>query len=124
MVGSPGGHCSQEGRKWLGLTPMREDRCPAAVRGTADQPSRLVDSVAFTKGVPLMRISSIESSVIPPRQGIGVSDTTTVLFDLENDPTQLTPIHDTSVEARLCASADRGVVCGSEGSRKSRSSQS
>jgi hypothetical protein len=86
---------------------MREDRCPAAVRGTADQPSRLADRVAFTKGVPLMRISSIESSVIPPRQGIGVSDTTTVLFDLENDPTQLTPIHDKAIEARLCAEIQR-----------------
>lgn len=54
-----------------------------------------------------MRISSIESSVIPPRQGIGVSDTTTVLFDLENDPTQLTPIHDKAIEARLCAEIQR-----------------
>jgi arylsulfatase A-like enzyme len=75
---------------------------PEELRGAT-----LAEPFAFTKGVPVMRIPSIASSVIPPRQGVGMSDTTTVLFDLETDPTQRAPIDDHDVEARLCAEIRR-----------------
>lgn len=55
----------------------------------------------FTKGAPLLRVRSTETSDIPPRQGVGVSDTHTVLYDLENDPNQISPVNDPAVEARL-----------------------
>jgi arylsulfatase A-like enzyme len=71
---------------------------PEELRGTS-----LAAPFSFTKGVPLMRIPSIASSIIPPRQGVGVSDTRTVLYDLENDPEQLAPIKDDQVEENLTA---------------------
>lgn len=71
---------------------------PEELRGAT-----LAEPFAFTDGVPLLRIPSIASSIIPPRQGVGVSDTTTVLYDLEPDPAQLSPLDDQEIEERMCA---------------------
>jgi arylsulfatase A-like enzyme len=56
----------------------------------------------FTKGVPLLRVPVIERSPMYRNYGPGcLLDRETVLFDLQNDPEQLSPIHDPEVEGRL-----------------------
>ncbi|MGH2991656.1 MAG: sulfatase/phosphatase domain-containing protein, partial [Solirubrobacterales bacterium] len=56
----------------------------------------------FTKGVPLLRVPVIPSSPMYANYGPGaLVDRETVLFDLQNDPDQLSPIHDAEVEGRL-----------------------
>ena len=64
----------------------------------------LVPPFAWTKGVPLLRIahkskagSETHSYHFPEK----MEDTNTVLYDLEADPGQTTPIDDPAVEARL-----------------------
>jgi len=66
----------------------------------------LVPPFDFTKGVPLLRIAhrskantKTHSYHFPEK----MEDTNTVLYDLESDPAQTTPIHAPDVEARLRA---------------------
>jgi hypothetical protein len=56
----------------------------------------------FTKGVPLLRVPVIEASPMYSNYGPGaLVDRETVLFDLQTDPEQLSPIHNAEVEGRL-----------------------
>lgn len=55
----------------------------------------------FTKGVPLLKIPALPDAKRSPRQG-GFADTRTVLFDLAEDPQQLTPIHSPDIEQKFC----------------------
>jgi arylsulfatase A-like enzyme len=56
----------------------------------------------FTKGVPLLKVPATPKSPVYFGHGPGGQrDTTTVLFDLQKDPRQLTPVSDPSVESRL-----------------------
>ena len=64
--------------------------------------ARMAEPFAFTKGAPLMRIPVIERSPFYDMYGPGaLLESETVLFNLETDPGQTTPIHDAEVEARL-----------------------
>jgi len=56
----------------------------------------------FTQGVPVMKVPVIPESPYFKRHGPGVLiDCGNRLFDLNNDPTQTIPIHDSEVENRL-----------------------
>ncbi len=56
----------------------------------------------FTKGVPLMKIPVIPESPFFKRHGPGVLiDCHTCLFDLKNDPEQMTPIKNLQIEEKL-----------------------
>lgn len=58
----------------------------------------------FTKGVKLLRLPARRDAKRPPGQdGQEFEDTATVLYDLENDPGQLSPVSALKVEERLCA---------------------
>jgi len=61
---------------------------------------------AFTKGVPLLKIPALADAKRSPRQG-GFADPRTVLYDLANDPKQLTPLQAPAVERDLCAAIVR-----------------
>lgn len=63
----------------------------------------LSDSFSFTKGAPLLRVKpqSNEAGKFMGNQGQNYEDTTTRLYDLNNDPSQVHPINDTEAEARL-----------------------
>jgi arylsulfatase A-like enzyme len=62
----------------------------------------LSDPFDFTQGLKLLKVPSTEKSPVYNRQGAGVQIMCkTRLFDLENDPGQLTSIADSVVEARL-----------------------
>ena len=54
----------------------------------------------FTKGAPLLKIPALADAKRSPRQG-GFADATTVLYDLESDPYQTTPISDPETERRM-----------------------
>jgi hypothetical protein len=71
----------------------------AGIRGAS-----LVPPFDFTKGVPLLRIahrSKADTRTHSYHFPEKMEDTTTVLYDLERDPAQSTPISDPEVEARL-----------------------
>jgi arylsulfatase A-like enzyme len=56
----------------------------------------------FTKGVPLMKIPSTPKAPFNWWYGPGViAEKETVLFDLENDPGQMKPLHDAALEERF-----------------------
>ncbi|MBE0530453.1 MAG: sulfatase [Rhodospirillales bacterium] len=55
----------------------------------------------FTKGMQVMRIPANVNSEGSPMKGQTIEDARTVLYDLENDPGQKTPIDDPATEARL-----------------------
>lgn len=55
----------------------------------------------FTKGLPTLRLPARRDAKRPPMQGGPMEDTRTVLYDLETDPGQSTPIDNPEVEARL-----------------------
>jgi arylsulfatase A-like enzyme len=65
----------------------------------------------FTQGVPLLKVPARRNAKGQPvghtGQGSGYEDTTTVLFDLHNDPDQLNPIRDEEVETRLMTQVDQ-----------------
>jgi hypothetical protein len=64
----------------------------------------LAPPMAFTKGVPLLKVPATPKSPVYFGHGPGgQQDTNTVLYDLRNDPAQSTPIVDAGVEARLTA---------------------
>ncbi len=65
------------------------------------QAAELHPGFNFTKGVPVLKVPALADAKRSPRQG-GFADTRTVLFDLRNDPHQLTPVYDPEVEQRLC----------------------
>lgn len=54
----------------------------------------------FTKGMPLLKVPALPDAKRSPRQG-GFADTDTVLFDMEADPQQMTPIRDEAAESRI-----------------------
>jgi hypothetical protein len=57
---------------------------------------------AFTKGVPLLKVPATPKSPVYFGHGAGAQkDTTTVLYDLESDPGQPTPLNDAEAEARM-----------------------
>jgi len=55
----------------------------------------------FTRGYPLLKIPATQNAKRPPMQGGALDDAQTVLYDLKNDPQQLTPLHDTVIEQRM-----------------------
>ncbi len=58
----------------------------------------------FTKGVPLLKVPATPKSPINKWYGPGtLVDTETVLFDLQADPGQVSPVSDPALEARLAA---------------------
>lgn len=63
----------------------------------------LVDSFSFTKGVPLLKLKPrTDADGVPIEvQGLAIEDTQTVLFDLQADPAQETPIDSIEKEAEL-----------------------
>jgi hypothetical protein len=64
----------------------------------------LVPPFAWTKGVPLLRVAHRSKSGQKTHSyhfPEAMEDTTTVLYDLETDPGQETPIHAPEVQARL-----------------------
>jgi arylsulfatase A-like enzyme len=64
--------------------------------------ARLVPPFDFTKGVPLLGIDALKDAKrVPNNDGIGFDDLGTRLYDLRNDPQQLTPVQNHNVSARL-----------------------
>lgn len=67
--------------------------------------AELVNDFQFTQGVPVLKVPGRRNadgqSVGHIGQGGGYEDTTTVLYDLESDPRQLTPVTNPSAEQRL-----------------------
>ena len=67
--------------------------------------AQLSPPLGFTQGVPLMKVPARRNAKGQPAghqgQGNGYEDTTTVLFDLRDDPEQLKPFRDDAIEARL-----------------------
>jgi len=64
----------------------------------------LAPPLDFTKGVPLLRIPARVGAKRPPGPNREVFRSfSTMLFDIQADPTQATPIRDAAVEARLTA---------------------
>ncbi len=66
--------------------------------------ARLADPFSFTKEVPLLRVPVIDRSPMFNNYGPGsLLQTDTVLFDLEADPGQVTPVTDPEIEGRLAS---------------------
>jgi arylsulfatase A-like enzyme len=67
----------------------------------------LVNDFAFTQGVPLLRVPARRNDADQPvghtGQGGGYEDTSTVLFDLDNDYDQQRPFRDAAIEQQLLA---------------------
>jgi arylsulfatase A-like enzyme len=67
--------------------------------------AQLSPPLGFTQGVPLMKVPARRNAKGQPAghqgQGNGYEDTTTVLFDLQDDPEQLKPFREDAIEARL-----------------------
>lgn len=62
----------------------------------------IAEPFTFTQGLRVMRVPCTEKSPVFNRQGSGVQiDCKTRLYDLKNDPGQLTPIDEPAVEQRL-----------------------
>ncbi len=55
----------------------------------------------FTRGAPVLRIPALPGAKRSPRQG-GFADSTTVLYDLVDDPHQMKPVKDMAIEAAMC----------------------
>jgi hypothetical protein len=56
----------------------------------------------FTKNCPVLRIPVLETSPFSPNMGPRcLLENQTTLYDLDNDPTQATPLKDADTEARL-----------------------
>jgi len=70
--------------------------------------AQLAHGFDFTQGVPLLKVPARRNAKGQPvghtGQGSGYEDTTTVLFDLQNDPSQLKPFRDEVIEERLMTS--------------------
>jgi len=65
------------------------------------EPATLERSFGFTRGAPVMRLPARADAKRSPRQG-GFADTQTVLYDLQSDPHQLTPLDLPEIEADFC----------------------
>ena len=63
--------------------------------------AKLVDPFDFTRGMPLLRLPALPTAKRPPIQGGGFHDLRTVLYDLENDPSQSLPLDRPDIEQRL-----------------------
>ncbi len=55
----------------------------------------------FTKGAPVLKLPGHKDAERPPVQGGGIEDCVNVLYDLETDPGQKTPIDAPEIENRL-----------------------
>ncbi len=72
--------------------------------------AQLAEPFPFTKETPLLRVPVIDRSPMYNNYGPGsLLQTDTVLFDLEADPGQVTPVKDAAVEDRL-AGVMRGLM--------------
>jgi arylsulfatase A-like enzyme len=67
----------------------------------------LAPPMSFTKNVPLLRVPGIEKSPMRMLTPGFFADCETVLYDLESDPQQLSPIADAHAEARFATEMSR-----------------
>lgn len=81
------------------LMPQHSTR-PFTVRELAG--AELHPGFGFT-GAPVLKIPALPDAKRPPTQGGGFADTRTVLFDLDTDPGQTSPLDDPAAEARMIA---------------------
>ena len=65
------------------------------------EPATLERGFGFTRGAPVMRLPARADAKRSPRQG-GFADTQTVLYDLQSDPHQMTPLDLPEIEADFC----------------------
>ena len=64
--------------------------------------AQLAEPFDFTKGAPVLRYDALaDAQRVPILDGSGFGDTGTVLFDLDHDPAQQSPMRDPEIEARL-----------------------
>jgi len=64
--------------------------------------AELVPPMPFTRNMPLLKVPVHKDAVMHAAYGPGcMMEDTTVLFDLETDPGQLTPLEDPAAEARM-----------------------
>ena len=64
-------------------------------------PATLHRGFDFTRGAPVLRLPARPDAKRSPRQG-GFADARTVLYDLSEDPRQLSPCDAPDIEARIC----------------------
>jgi arylsulfatase A-like enzyme len=65
--------------------------------------AELTTEFKFSKGAPILKLPGHKDAERPPVQGGGIADCVNVLYDLQTDPGQTTPLDDPEVEARLIA---------------------
>ncbi|MCB1391082.1 MAG: sulfatase, partial [Rhodobacteraceae bacterium] len=68
------------------------------------EPRELADAelyrgFSFTKGAPVLRAPALSDAKRPPLQGGAFDETTTCLYDLQDDPGQASPFRDDRIEA-------------------------
>lgn len=69
--------------------------------------AQLHPGFGFTGGMPVLRVPALPTAKRPPMQGGGFAETQTVLYDLDRDPGQTTPLDDPDTEARMAAAIAR-----------------
>jgi len=73
--------------------------CPFAKKEFEN--ASLVNTFAFTAGFPVMKLPACPDAKRPPIAIGGFADGNTVLYDLQADPGQMTPLDDPETQARL-----------------------
>lgn len=62
---------------------------------------QLIEPIDYTNGYPLLKIRALDSARRPPMQGGALADATTVLYDLQADPGQHSPLQDLELEEKM-----------------------
>ncbi|MBX2823958.1 MAG: sulfatase, partial [Gammaproteobacteria bacterium] len=61
----------------------------------------------FSAGYPLLKLPAQDSAKRPPMQGGALGDPCTVLYDIESDPQQTTPVKNPTLEQELILEMQR-----------------